>query len=173
MHNKRGQGFSQPEAGAKRHQPEANDASDQQKKENPTSAGRRGYYLRFGGFHVETDRSFASAGTNARSSVLRDRRIDLIAPGQNATAKVLHFLEAGFSQEVRDLCAAPTHLAIDDQLVGGIQFVHPRGHLTLRNQARSWNSANIDLVRLTNIEQHEVIVAIHLLFKLDGLDLKF
>ena len=101
-------------------------------------------------------------------SVLRDRGVHLIAPGQDAASQVLDLAETGLFQEVYRFPAALAAAAIGDHFIGRIELVHARGDLSQRNQIRARKRANLDLMRLAHVEQKELVAPVQLVLQLHG-----
>jgi hypothetical protein len=62
-------------------------------------------------------------------SILRHRRVHLIAPGQNAALHVADLAEAGLLEEVDGFGAAHAALAVGHDFVGGVELVDALGEV--------------------------------------------
>ena len=57
-------------------------------------------------------------------------------------------------------------LALEHDLVGAIEFAHARGELAERDELRAGDAADVPLIRLAHVEEHEVVAAIELRLQL-------
>src|SRR5579863_5289439 len=100
------------------------------------------------------------ADRQVQVSVLRNRRIDFVAPGIDAAQHVLDFLEASGPQNVAGFGAAAAHLAMRDDLDARIELVQPLRQIAQRDQLRARDAGDLVLVRLTHIDELELVAAI-------------
>ena len=97
----------------------------------------------------------------ARLPALIARRlwIDLQTPAVNTATQIVEIIKAHLSQEANRMRAADAMMAVDDGLLVAqfLQLPHPRRDFAQRNQDGIRQRHELMLVRLTDVEQSEII----------------
>src|SRR5436190_1954644 len=94
--------------------------------------------------------------------VLRDARVDLVAPGENPTFHIPDVLKSGLAEDSTGLSAAHAALAVNDDIGVRVELGEALPDLAERDQARGGDVADLVLVRLANVDQYEVVAAVEL-----------
>src|SRR5579871_1833989 len=105
------------------------------------------------------------AGSCARRAgkpdlVLRDAGVDFVAPGQNTALHVADVLEASLFQHAARLRAAHAAFAMNHDIGVLIELMQSLRHFAERNQLRGGDVADLVLVRLAHVDQHELVTAV-------------
>src|SRR6516165_1640175 len=101
------------------------------------------------------------------SSVLRHAWIHLIGPGQDAAFQVVDPPETRLPQQLDSARAPLTGTAMDDDLFSGVQLIHALWHIAKRNEHRTRNPADVELVRFAHVDKPERPAFIHHALELD------
>src|ERR1700694_1852645 len=62
-----------------------------------------------------------------KPSILRHLRVHALGPRVDSPGEIVDFRESRLAQEINRLGAAPSHLAVGDDLAAGVEFVHATG----------------------------------------------
>src|SRR5215210_1950578 len=106
------------------------------------------------------------------SLILRNARVDLLAPGDDAALDVVYVLEAGVLQELDGPGAAAAGLAVDDEVLVLVQL-----RQTLRQFAQGHelhtDVGDFVLVRLSHVEHLDVLAVVQLALEVMDRDLRY
>src|SRR3984885_2207416 len=97
-------------------------------------------------------------------SVLRNRRVYFIGPGQNPAFQIPNLLESRLAQEFSSLGRTLSASAVRNDLTRAIELVPPPRKIAERNQMPA-EIADLILMRLANVENVKIISAIESAFQ--------
>ena len=103
-----------------------------------------------------------------RRSILRHRRIDVVAPSEDAAGEVPHALEPRRLELPHRLRAPAAHLARHDDVARAVERGELLGERAERHEPRTRDLGDRPLVRLPHVDQIEVVATTQLLRELDS-----
>src|SRR5918999_1793528 len=123
---------------------------------------------------IRTRKSGAATATpplNEPRLVLRDARVDLLAPGVDAALDVVDVLEARVVQELDGPRAAPAGLAVDGERLVTVELDEALGELGERDETRA-DVSHLVLVRLAHVEDGDLVAVLQAPLELLDRDLR-
>src|SRR6266487_4189763 len=112
------------------------------------------------------------AAIGAPSLVPGHLGLDLVGPLVDPADEVLHLAEPELPKEIRDAPGPSARLAVHDDLVGGAELVHTRGHLRDGHEDRPVQPRDLPFHRFPHIEEDDLTSFVDPLFQLLDRDLE-
>ena len=113
---------------------------------------------------------------SARPLIARDRRVHYNAPGIDASGHALARRHTLIAEPIHDVQAAYAVVAEDDQrvVVGfGLEILQAFGDAPHRDQRGAFNKSDRKFVRLTNVDEHQLLPRVDAALDVLRADLKW
>src|SRR5438094_7713994 len=97
--------------------------------------------------------------------VFRHAAVDAVCPGKDAAVEILQLAEALLAKELDRLGAAHAAFAMHDHLAILVQFAHALGELWQRDQCAAGDAADLELLRIADVEDEDVVTTVEALLQ--------